>query len=348
MRNLIALFLLAFVLSVSAATKPYTVMSDTNGVLLGPSTNIWSANSNVWISLIPVTGGGVALADFQTATNQIQTNLNYKADTNWVASEIQAATNGLGGSGLTEAQVNTLVTNNYLSLAATNIVIPYAFPLASTNTLIPTNYLSTIFAITNYLAPTNVYATTNWVGNTFLNTNVANTLIANATNFLANTNVYAPTNWVGETMFAKANTNALKAELTNYVGTVSNAIIGVVTNQANIIVTNNVRYIDAGYPASVSDQTNYVFDANIGFKSITLTNDFCFANSTNLQSGLFSTVIFRAGGTARNISFPTGWNWYGVTNNPPTAIAANKQGILSIVVDGIYETNIHAGFSHKQ
>lgn len=116
-------------------------------------------------------------------------------------------------------------------------------------------------------------------------------------------------------------------------------------------IKTNLQFDMAGYPKldGGTYNTNYVFDAGIAFKSFQLTNDLSFTNaSVNLGAGKFCTMVMFAGGSARNLSFPAGWNWYGTTNNPPTGIASGKYGLLSIVCDGSYETNVHAGFAHKQ
>lgn len=368
-------------------------------------------------------------------------------------------------SGLSEAAVNLLVTNNYLALVATNIVIPYAIPLTFSNayfeasiaasngqagsvfatniqtsltavsnlavngsvfatnlqtslttvsnlavdgsvfatnlqtslttvsnmavdgSVAVTNTQTSLLNVSNYFAPTNIYATTSWVGTTFAPTGVVNTLIANATNFLANTNVYATTNWVGTTFITWATTNTLAPTNTYFTNTaLGNANLAWLRDEASYsnlddwndtqisqipflannnsftetnsfskpihvlaaIVTNNIQYIQNGYPTVDSDGTNYVFDATKAFSSITLTNGFAISRSTNLVAGLFSTFVILGTASGTNLTFPAGWHWQGITNNPPTAINAGKYGVLSILVNGIYETNIHAGFSREQ
>lgn len=125
----------------------------------------------------------------------------------------------------------------------------------------------------------------------------------------------------------------------------------------NITTSSNITYSGQLVPVPVtswwgpqSQSTNYVLDLSYPEYDLTCTNDVCFiwTSSTNRATttgNVYVTVGLFAGGSQRNLSFNSNWKWLGTTNNPPTALASGKVGILSLRCNGTTETNIWAAFA---
>lgn len=114
MKKILLTLLVSSCLSALAYTNAFVVVN-TNGFLVWPTSLVgWSNQINAVVSSV---GSGVTASDFNTATNNLQTQID-----------------GLtSGSGISTNTFNILATNNYLSFARSNIVIPYAYPLIKSN-----------------------------------------------------------------------------------------------------------------------------------------------------------------------------------------------------------------------
>lgn len=88
--------------------------------------------------------------------------------------------------------------------------------------------------------------------------------------------------------------------------------------------------------------TNIDFDGD-DYRSLTLTGNVTFTTSNR---GAPKSITIRIIGDAsdRTLTFPGGWKWYG---DMPSALAANKEGILSVTCFGSNEADVRAAYASQ-
>jgi len=94
--------------------------------------------------------------------------------------------------------------------------------------------------------------------------------------------------------------------------------------------------------ASVAIDTNPALPI---FNSLSLDQDTTFSTS-NLGNGRSASVRVVCDGTTRNLTFPGGWTWLG-SGVPPTSLAANDVGYLSITAYGATDADVVAAWSYE-
>lgn len=80
------------------------------------------------------------------------------------------------------------------------------------------------------------------------------------------------------------------------------------------------------------------------FNSLSLDQDTTFTTS-NLGNGRSASVRVVCDGTTRNLTFPGGWTWLG--SGPPSSLAANDVGYLSITAYGATDADVVAAWSYE-
>jgi hypothetical protein len=93
--------------------------------------------------------------------------------------------------------------------------------------------------------------------------------------------------------------------------------------------------------ASVAIDTNPALPI---FNSLSLDQDTTFSTS-NLGDGRSASVRVVCDGTTRNLTFPGGWTWLG--SGPPSSLAANDVGYLSITAYGATDADVVAAWSYE-
>lgn len=94
--------------------------------------------------------------------------------------------------------------------------------------------------------------------------------------------------------------------------------------------------------ASVAIDTSPVLPV---FNSLALNQNTTFTTS-NLGNGRSASVRVICDGTTRTLTFPGGWTWLG-SGVPPTSLAANDVGYLSITAYGATDADVVAAWSYE-
>jgi hypothetical protein len=81
------------------------------------------------------------------------------------------------------------------------------------------------------------------------------------------------------------------------------------------------------------------------FNSLSLDQNTTFTTA-NLGNGRSASVRVVCDGTTRNLFFPAGWTWLG-SGVPPTSLAANDVGYLSITAYGATDADVVAAWSYE-
>jgi hypothetical protein len=81
------------------------------------------------------------------------------------------------------------------------------------------------------------------------------------------------------------------------------------------------------------------------FNSLSLDQNTTFT-TTNLGNGRSASVRVVCDGTTRSLTFPGGWTWLG-SGVPPTSLAANDVGYLSITAYGATDADVVAAWSYE-
>ena len=87
--------------------------------------------------------------------------------------------------------------------------------------------------------------------------------------------------------------------------------------------------------------TNIDLDGD-GFQTVTLTGVITFTTS-NRAAGRSKTIRIIGDTSSRALTWPAGWTWVGAA--APTALAANKDAILTITAFGTADTDIVAAYA---
>lgn len=75
------------------------------------------------------------------------------------------------------------------------------------------------------------------------------------------------------------------------------------------------------------------------YKTVTLTGDIDFTDSSNRAAGRSVVVRVVCDGSIRNVTFNANWKFFGTE---PATLAANKEGCLSLTAFGANETDVRA------
>lgn len=138
--------------------------------------------------------------------------------------------------------------------------------------------------------------------------------------------------------------------LPSFAAEVSIAVDPNATNEAIPLrtVLNNAQlnfdelYAGAGTAETLTYASTTSLDfATAPFKTVVLTGAVTFA-SANLVAGKTATIRITGGASSRNYTFPAGWVF---VMTAPTALAANKTGLLILRSFGTADANVVAWYA---
>lgn len=142
-------------------------------------------------------------------------------------------------------------------------------------------------------------------------------------------------------------TGALSIDTATYLTTTGSgsSLTGITQSQVSGLTTTdrasfaNVRPTHSTLTYAAT--TDIDLDGN-GFQTVTLTGNITFTTS-NRAAGRCKTIRIVGDSSSRTLTWPAGWTWIGAA--APSALAANKDAILTITAFGTADTDIVAAYA---
>lgn len=142
-------------------------------------------------------------------------------------------------------------------------------------------------------------------------------------------------------------TGALSIDTASYLTTTGNgsSLTGITQSQVSGLTTTdrasfaNVRPTHSTLTYAAT--TDIDLDGN-GFQTVTLTGNITFTTS-NRAAGRCKTIRMVGDSSSRTLTWPAGWTWIGAA--APSALAANKDAILTITAFGTADADIVAAYA---